>query len=234
MGKFVTYIFASNVPELVPFLAFVFLRIPLPLTIMQILAVDLGTDLLPALALGAEPAESDVMTRPPRAAGDRLLSASRLQRAYAFLGVAEAALAMLAFFWTYWLSGWRPGMAMAAEGDLYQRATTMTLVGIVAAQIGNVFACRTDRESVFRVGLLGNRMVLVGVAAEVAVLLGLMIVPPLRAIFGLVPPAPAEWVLVLAFPVVILLLDEGRKLLRRHASGQSAQATTQERAARPG
>ena len=93
-----------------------------------------------------------------------------------------------------------------------------------AAQIGNVFACRTDRESVFRVGLLGNRMVLVGVAAEVAVLLGLMIVPPLRAIFGLVPPTPAEWGLVIAFPVVILLLDEGRKLLQRHASGQSTPA----------
>ena len=223
MGKFVTYIFASNVPELVPFLAFVFLRIPLPLTIMQILAVDLGTDLLPALALGAEPPEPDVMARPPRRAGERLLGAARLLRAYAFLGVAEAALAMLAFFWTYWLSGWRPGMPMAAEGVLYQRATTMTLIGIVAAQIGNVFACRTDRESVFRVGLLGNRMVLVGIAAEIAVLLGLIMVPPLRAIFGLVPPAPTEWVLVLGFPAVMLLLDEGRKLLQRAVARARAQ-----------
>jgi magnesium-transporting ATPase (P-type) len=233
MGKFVTYIFASNVPELVPFLAFVFLRIPLPLTIMQILAVDLGTDLLPALALGAEPPESDVMARPPRRAGERLLGAARLLRAYAFLGVAEAALAMLAFFWTYWLSGWRPGMTMATEGDLYQRATTMTLIGIVAAQIGNVLACRTDRESVFRVGLLGNRMVLAGIAAEIAVLLGLIMVPPLRAVFGLVPPAPAEWMLVLGFPPVMLLLDEGRKLLQRAvarartvSTGQGARATT--------
>jgi len=159
------------------------------------------------------------MVRPPRAAGARLLNAPRLLRAYAFLGVAEAALAMLAFFWTYWLSGWRPGMPMAAEGALYQRATTMTLVGIVAAQIGNVFACRTDRESVFRVGILGNRLVLVGIAAEVAVLLGLILVPPLRAIFGLVPPTPAEWMLVLAFPAVILLLDESRKLLQRGVAG---------------
>jgi calcium-translocating P-type ATPase len=215
IGKFVTYIFASNVPELVPFLAFVFLRIPLPLTIMQILAVDLGTDLLPALALGAEPPEPDVMARPPRAAGDRLLDRSRLLRAYAFLGLAEAALAMLAFFWTYWLAGWRPGLAMAAEGELYRRATTMTLLGIVAAQVGNVLACRTDRESVFRVGLLRNRWVLAGIAAEIAVVLGLILLPPLQAVFGLVPPGPAEWALVLAFPPVILLLDEGRKLVRR-------------------
>jgi magnesium-transporting ATPase (P-type) len=125
---------------------------------------------------------------------------------------------MLAFFWTYWLSGWRPGLPMAAEGALYQRATTMTLVGIVTAQVGNVFACRTDHESVFRVGLLGNRAVLAGIAAEIAVLLGLISVPPLRAVFGLVPPSPAEWTLVLAFPAVILLLDEGRKLLQRAAA----------------
>jgi magnesium-transporting ATPase (P-type) len=215
IGKFVTYIFASNVPELVPFLAFVFLRIPLPLTIMQVLAVDLGTDLLPALALGAELPEPDVMVRPPRAPGERLLDTSRLLRAYAFLGVAEAALAMLAFFWTYWLAGWRPGLPMAAEGDLYRRATTMTLVGIVAAQVGNVLACRTDRESIFRVGVLSNRWVLVGITAEIAVLLGLIVVPPLRAAFGLLPPAPAEWGLVLAFPPVMLLLEEGRKLLTR-------------------
>jgi Ca2+-transporting ATPase len=218
MGKFVTYIFASNVPELVPFLAFVFLRIPLPLTIMQILAVDLGTDLLPALALGAEPAEPDVMRRPPRRSGARLLDAPRLLRAYAFLGVLEAAMAMLAFFWTYWLAGWRPGLPMAAEGDLYHRATTMTLVAIVAAQVGNVFACRTDRESVFRVGLLGNRLVLAGVSAELGVLLMLIMLPPLRAVFGLAPLAPAEWGLVVAFPAVLLLLEEGRKWLRRRAS----------------
>ena len=222
MGKFVTYIFASNVPELVPFLAFVFLRIPLPLTIMQILAVDLGTDLLPALALGAERAEPDVMARPPRPPGARLLDSARLLRAYAFLGVIEAVLAMLAFFWTYWLAGWRPGLPMASEGDLYRRATTMTLIGIVSGQVGNVFACRTDRESVFRVGVLDNRMVLAGVAAELAVLLALIALPPLRAVFGLATPAPAEWGIVVAFPVVILLLEEGRKLLRRRAATSRA------------
>ena len=92
---------------------------------------------------------------------------------------------------------------------------------------------RTDRESVFRAGLLSNRMVLAGIAAEIAVLLVLIMVPPLRAVFGLVPPAPTEWVLVLGFPAVILLLDEGRKLLQRAvarartvSTGHGASATT--------
>jgi sodium/potassium-transporting ATPase subunit alpha len=72
--KFLTYILSSNIPELVPYLAFVLLRIPLPLTIIQILAVDLGTDMLPALALGAEKPDPGVMHRPPRARNERLLS----------------------------------------------------------------------------------------------------------------------------------------------------------------
>ncbi|MBI1854214.1 MAG: HAD-IC family P-type ATPase [Planctomycetes bacterium] len=213
MGKFVTYIFASNVPELVPFLAFVFLHVPLPLTIMQILAVDLGTDLLPALALATEAPEPDVMDRPPRAARERLLSAKRLLRAYAFLGVAEAALSLLAFFWTYWLAGWRPGLPFpsATDTDLYRRATTMTLAGVVAAQVGNVFACRTDRESVFRVGVFRNRMVLFGIVAEVAILCALVAVPPLRVVFGLAPLRFEEWSLLLAFPPLMVFLEETRK-----------------------
>ena len=215
MGKFVTYIFASNVPELVPFLAFVFLGIPLPLTVMQILAVDLGTDLLPALALGAEPPEPGIMDRPPRPRSERLLGTGRLLRAYGFLGVAEAALSLLAFFWTYWLAGWRPGLAMAASGDLYRRATTMTLAGIVATQVGNVFACRTDRESVFRAGLLRNRWVLVGITAELGLLLALILLPPLRHVFGLAPLGLAEWGLLLLFPPAMLLLEETRKLAAR-------------------
>ncbi len=218
IGKFVTYIFASNVPELVPFLAFVFFGIPLPLTLMQILAVDLGTDLLPALALGAEPPEPGVMDRPPRPRHQRLLGAGRLLRAYAFLGVVEAALALLAFFWTYWVAGWRPGLPMARTGDLYRRATTMTLAGIVAAQVGNVFACRTDRESLFRVGLWSNRFVLLGIAAELGILAGLILVPPLADVFGLAPLRFAEWRLLLLFPPVVVLAEEARKGIARVAS----------------
>ncbi len=92
----------------------------------------------------------------------------------------------------------------------------MTFAAIVAAQVGNVFACRTDRQSVFSVGLTENRMVFVGVAAEVAILLGLILLPPLRHVFGLAPLSFSEWGILLLFAPTILLLDEVRKgLLRR-------------------
>jgi magnesium-transporting ATPase (P-type) len=91
----------------------------------------------------------------------------------------------------------------------------MTLAGIVACQVGNVFACRTARESVFRVGLLRNRLILLGIGAELGILLALILVPPLRAVFGLAPLALREWWVLLLFPVVMLLLEEARKGLRR-------------------
>jgi magnesium-transporting ATPase (P-type) len=211
MGKFITYIFTHNFAELVAFLASVFLRIPLPLTVMQILAVDLATDLFPALALGAEPPEPGVMDQAPRRRDEHLLGPNRLLHAYAFLGAAEALLCLGAFFWTYWVAGWHPGLPMEAHGMLYRRATTMTLAGIVATQIGNVFACRTERESIFRVGLLSNPLVLLGILAEVGILIALMLVPPLARVFGLAPLPFSNWCILLFFPPAILFLEEARK-----------------------
>jgi magnesium-transporting ATPase (P-type) len=151
------------------------------------------------------------MERAPRRRSDHLLGPMRLLHAYGFLGVIEAVLALVAFFWTYLVAGWSPGLPMDGEGELYRRATTMTLAGIVAAQVGNVFACRTERESVLRVGLLGNRLVVAGVAAEIAILVCLIVVPPLARVFGLAPLRFAEWGLLLAFPPLVLLLEELRK-----------------------
>ena len=213
--KFVTYIFASNVPEIVPFLAFVLFRIPLPLTVMQILAIDLGTDLLPALALGAERTEPNVMQRPPRRRDQRLLDRPTLLRAYAWLGLIEAALALIGFFAVYWWAGWRPGQPLAATGTLYVMATTMSLAGIVACQIGNGFACRSVRESILTLGLFSNRPLLWAVIAEIVILLALIYVPPLAHVFHLAPLAPAHWLLLATFGPLLLLAEEVRKAVAK-------------------
>jgi sodium/potassium-transporting ATPase subunit alpha len=221
--KFVTYIFASNVPEAVPFIAFVLFRIPLPLTVMQILAVDLGTDLLPALALGMEAPEPDVMRRGPRSRRERLLNLPTLLRAYGWLGLIEAGLALGGYFFSFWLAGWRPGMPLGETGVEYVRATTMSLAGIVACQVGNVLACRSRRESVLDLGFAGNRVLLLGIGVELTLLVLLIYAPPLAAVFGLVPLGPWHWLLLAAFGPLLLVLEEGRKAITRrdqHASPQ--------------
>jgi magnesium-transporting ATPase (P-type) len=220
--KFVTYIFASNIPEIVPFIVFVLFRIPLPLTVMQILAVDLGTDLLPALALGAESPEPDVMRRPPRPWRERLLNLPTLLRAYGWLGMIEAALSLGGYFFAYWLVGWRLGAPLPRNGLVYATATTMTLAGIVACQVGNAFACRSDHQASWRLGFASNRLLLIGIAVEISLLLLLIYAPPLQSVFGLGPLGIEHWLLLAAFGPLLLVCEEGRKAVWRRFNGRRA------------
>ncbi len=216
--KFLTYILTSNVPEIVPYLAFVLFKIPLPLTIIQILAVDLGTDMLPALALGAEPPEREVMRRPPRPRTQRLLSWPLLLRAYAFLGVLEAAAAMAAFFFVLERGGWEYGRMLAPDDPLYLQATTACLSAIIVMQVVNVFLCRSERESGFAAGVRRNRLILLGLVVEIGLILLIDYTSFGQRWFGTAPIDSAVWLFVLPFAAAMLLAEELRKTVLRHAA----------------
>ena len=213
--KFATYVLTSNVPELVPYLAFVLFRIPLPLTIIQILLVDLGTDMLPALALGAEPPESGVMQRPPRSPRERLLNAALLLRVYLWLGLLEATAAMAAFFYVLGQHGWHYGQMLAANDPVYLEATTACLAAIVVTQIVNLFLCRSERQSVLATARLRNRLILVGLAAEISLILAAIYTASGQHWFGTAPLAVETWLFILPFAALMLLLEEARKRARR-------------------
>ena len=219
--KFLAYILTSNVPELVPYLAFVLLGVPLPLTIVQILAVDLGTDLLPALALGAEPPSPLVMRRPPRRRGERLLTNGLLLRAYLWLGMIEAAAALAAYFSVLAAGGWNWGEALAPRDPLYLEATTACLAAIVVMQVGNLFMCRDPVRSAFSGGRTGNPLLAWGIAFELALIALIVYTPPGQALFGTAPLSAATWALMIGFLPVLVVLEEGRKaIVRRRAAGR--------------
>jgi potassium/sodium efflux P-type ATPase len=221
--KFMTYILASNIPEIVPFLAMVVLKVPPALTILQILAVDLGTDMVPALALGAEPPEPGIMQQPPRPKSKPLLDLPLLVRAYGFLGAIEAAASMMGFFIVWWSHGYSladlqqvtPAIlshsADPAVTAVYWQATTVTLVAIVACQIGNIFACRSEWASLFRMGWFNNRLIWVGIATELVLLVGLIRLPFLQKIFTTAPLTGWQWLMMLLFPPLLLGAEELRK-----------------------
>jgi Ca2+-transporting ATPase len=225
--KFMTYILASNVPEITPFLAMVALKIPPALTILQILAVDLGTDLVPALALGAEPPETGIMNRPPRKKREFLLNTPLLLRAYGFLGAIEAILSILAFFIVWSSYGYSLAdlqqvtpqiLSRTAAPDvtaIYRQATTVALAAIVACQIGNLFACRSEWVSAFRLDWRNNQLLWVGIAVECLALLAFIYVPPLSQIFNTIPLSPWQWLMLLACPPILLGAEEIRKGLFR-------------------
>ncbi len=215
--RFVTYIFTSNVPEAVPFVLFALSggRIPLPLTVMQVLAIDLGTDMLPALALGAEPAEPGVMDRPPRRLDEHIITRPMLLYALGYLGLIQSIVALLAFYAAYWGAGYfGQWLDLPGEGLLYQTATTMTLAAIVATQVGNLFVQRARRDR--HTPTAPNRLIWIGIAVELTLIVALVYLPWLQRIFGTAPLAAWHWLLLMCCMPVLWLAGQLARLVRRH------------------
>ena len=209
--KFLSYILTSAVPELVPYLFFALFNIPLPLTIIQILAVDLGTDMLPALGLGANPPAQGIMTRPPKGRNERLLNWPLLLRAYLFLGLLEASAAMTAYYLVLHNGGWAWGEALGIHDTLYQQATTACLASIIIMQIVNVFLCKTPDRTLFGSAIFSNRLILWGVTLEIILILVIIYTPWGQIIFGTAPIPLSIWLFMLPFAAAMLLLEEVRK-----------------------
>lgn len=192
--RFVGYVLTSNVPEILPYVAFVLFGIPLPLPILLILVIDLGTDMLPAIGLATETAETDVMLQAPRGPDQRLLSGNLLFSSYGLWGWMEAAGGFASYFLVLRAGGWVPGEALAATHPLYGQAIAAFFGSIVLCQVASVVIWRTTRESVFARGLLRNRTVTVGIAVELAIA-GLIVHAPVgHRIFGTQATSPAVWV----------------------------------------
>ena len=221
--KFVTYIFAHATPEVVPFLIYALSggAIPLPLTVMQILAIDLGTETLPALALGREPAEPGVMIRPPRPREKGIIDRAMLARAWGWLGLVEAALVAGGFFYVLRSAGWSPGAPVGPGSplhDTYLAATTMTFAGITACQVGTAFAARTSRASLRKIGIFSNKLLLWGILFELLFAAAIIYLPPLQEVFGTNALGWRELAILALFPPLVWGTDELRRWALRRRS----------------
>ena len=216
--RFTTYIFTSNAPEAVPFMLFALTggRIPVALPVMHVLAVDLGTDMVPALGLGAEPPEEGVMSLPPRKLSDHLITKELLKRAYLVLGPVQSVVAMLAFFFYYWTNGYAgQWLDLPDSGNLYLTATAMAFCGVVVTQIGNVFAQRAGHRSILKVPLFSNKLVLIGVITEVLLAIGIVYLPFLQKFIGTSGFDLKYWLFLLLFIPALPITDAVYKTVTR-------------------
>jgi len=214
--KFITYIFAHLVPEAIPYIFYVVLKIPVPITVMQVLAIDLGTEILPALALGIEKPEPGVMDVPPRPKKKGVIDKIVLFRGYIFLGLLEAAAVLIAYYFVLYRGGWKPGMQLEPDdttfsNPLHLKAATIVFLGIVVMQIANVFSCRSDRHSVFNLGFFSNKLIFVGIAFELLFTAAIIYIPFLQKVFQTTSIGWTEWAILLIFMVIIFFLEELRK-----------------------
>jgi len=215
--RFITYMLASNLPEAVPYLFFFLLGLPLALPVPLVLAIDLGTDILPGMALGTELPHKGLMNQNPRSRKEHILTMGVYWRAFGFLGLLTAVLSM-GLFWLYLNAhGWN-GESLPWSDPLYLQATTLTFTAIVFGQIANGLSCRSVNESLFTIGWWSNRYYWIGVAVELSVLGILIFFTPLTHVFGTSPFDPIYWWAVIAVTVIVLAAEEGRKVWMRHRS----------------
>jgi sodium/potassium-transporting ATPase subunit alpha len=213
--KFVTYILSSNVPEIVPYILQFFLKIPLPLSVIQILSIDLGSDMLPGLALGSEKPEKNIMNRPPAGSKEKILDWEVFKRGYFFVGIIEASAAMAAFISFLLLHGWQYGTIDLGDPYLHRQAMTMTLLGAISCQLMNVWTMRSWEFSAFSVGFLSNPLLLGAMVIELAWIWMLLYVEPVQNIFNTATvPLTDLWIL-LPFPILLFISHEFYKWRKR-------------------
>ena len=223
--KFIVYVFAHNWAELIPFVLYALLGIPLPLLVVQVLAIDLAIDVIPSLALSREPPEAGIMQEPPRSITERLFTRKVLLRSV-FIGVIIATGAMIGCLNSWAASGWHFGMPVPENWQFgvqgittdpaYLKGVTIMFAGIVVAQAGNVLVCRTSKQSIFKTSLAKNKWIVWGIIAQLSILAVLIYVPLMQQIFGTTALGLMDWLFLLALAITVIVAEEIRKFIVRH------------------
>jgi magnesium-transporting ATPase (P-type) len=229
--KMITYIFSHNMAELFPFVFATVTGLGLvPLGALQVLAIDLGSDVLPGLALGVEKPEADVMDRPPRPRSERLMSRKTLGRV-AYIGAIQSVFAVTGFLYVLLSHGWNWGDASWMDPSnphyaIYREALTMTQAAIVAGQVANGFGCRTERESVFKIGIFSNHFLVISQFIGIGIMCAISYVPFLQNIFKTAPLTLADWGFLVLAGVTLFFAEEARKWVMRRRDARSIAAAT--------
>jgi Ca2+-transporting ATPase len=212
--KFIVYVFSHNWAELIPYVLYAVLGIPLPLLVVQVLAIDLAIDVIPSLALSREPPETGIMQEPPRSIKERLFTTKVFLRSL-YIGVIIAVGAMVGCLSAWMAGGWHFGMSLPSNSPVYIKGVTMTFAGIVVAQVGNVLACRTSKVSIFKTKLSTNKWIILGIAAQLSILSFLVYVPLMQQFFGTTALGVWEWAFLASLALIVVFAEEIRKFFAR-------------------
>lgn len=234
LKKSIAYTLSSNIPELAPFMAFIVVRIPLPLTTVMILCIDLGTDMIPAISLAYEEAESDIMRRKPRnAQTDRLVNARLISFSYLQIGVMQALAGMYVYLVVLGDNGISPHSLPFSEqnfptldpGIELRQAQTAYFISIVEVQWADLLICKTRMLSLFQQGMR-NKILNFGLVSETLLALIVAYVPVVNFAIGTAFILPQWWLPALPFSILIFTYDECRKWwIRNHRGGWLEQKT---------
>lgn len=212
LKKFVHYVFTSNASELLTVVFGVILQIPSPVSAIQILATDLGTDIFPSFALGLEPPEPENKNN----SGNRINSKEavitlRGFRRIVYIGIIAATGAIIAFLWSMLRGGWHFGIKINLDNLLYIKSTTAAYAVISMAQMANLLQSRSERLSPSKLGFFKNKYAIGAIFISVSMLLLFMYLPFCQKYLGLLPIDVLDWLVVAATTLAVYFWEEIRK-----------------------
>lgn len=208
--KFVFYVFSANSGELFVALIGILIGLPAPLIAVQILAIDLGADVLPSLALGMEKEEPGIMKNSPRSKGEKIMNPKMLKRLF-FVGLLMTVLALGVYIIALYQGGWHYGLPLSENSKLYFMATASAYSALVFCQIANVFSCRSDKASALKIGLFSNPWLIYAEIISIVLLLAIMFFPPIQNLFRTSAPPTLVWILNILCFVIFFWLAEWYK-----------------------
>lgn len=214
LKKFIWYIFSSNIGELFVVFAAILFVFPAPLTAILILCIDLGTDILPAIALGVDTPDKDLMSRPPRKPKQKVMT-KEFVIDFLSIGILVGLCMIGAFLYVLFDMGWRFGDDMKGA---FERPQTVAFASLVVVQLFNAFSARSSKESVFQESLFTNPFLIVAVFTSVIMMLSMMYIPVLNELLGTYPISLQDWEIVIIASLLPMIFIELRKWKRRRAS----------------
>jgi magnesium-transporting ATPase (P-type) len=214
LRKFVYYVYTHNFAELVTFVTFIILGIPLPLLVVQVLAIDLILEVPVSLALITEPPEEDVMKRQPRSGGVNLMGFDSLTRA-ALVGLLFGCVGTFAASLIWSRGGWGFGDRTVADPTIYAVGTAAVLTTIMLGQLGNLLSVRSGLYKTGSLNPLKNKWIPIGILVEFAMLVMIVYSPLLQPIFGTAAIAPTDFIALTALaPVAFIVVELMKRVLR--------------------
>lgn len=208
--KIVHYVFTSNASEFFTVVLGSVLGLPSPITAIQILAIDLGTDVLPSLALGVEPIESNIMDKKPVDSKQKVIDIHGFRRLLN-LGILMAVGAVIAFVWSMKRGGWDFGDPFNPDSLLYIKSTTAVYAVLAMSQMANLLVSRSETSSVFKIGIFKNWMVIGSMIFSVSLFWLFMYVPFLASYLHMRPIDFQDWLVVIMTTLVVFGFEEMRK-----------------------
>lgn len=214
LKKFVFYIFSCNIGELITVFSAIILGLPAPLTAILILSVDIGTDVLPALALGVDVPEKGIMGRPPRDPKQKIMDRGFIGR-FLYVGLFIGAIVVIAYFWSLFEQGWQWGNPLDQDSEIYIKSSTFAFAILVLIQMVNAYNSRSDTRSVFQMGFFNNLWLLGAIMISLGIVYLLVEVPFFNEWIHTSPLEWYEWFVIIGGSFAILLVEEIRKAVVR-------------------